>query len=294
MKARREPWNVPSTGAWVGEAGEATSLHTHVQPPGTESRTLRLLPCPSYGDFGVCPICCEREPDTNEHVPPQGMGGRVATKTCKTCNDRFGHKYDHLLVARANGELVMASISANSYQGHRALAKVPLRFTREGAPVAFLDSQAPEIFESLERGERQELRFSRPAPDGLEIAVLKSAYLAACVLMGLIPGGARWDSVRGELMRARDAPRGKHQAGEWARSLRPWFQDHDPSRDPVEHIALAVDNANPATPRYFLLLTGRLSVPWPFGESRVVQSKPGQSRTFIPLSNPKHLPERWR
>ena len=40
--------------------------------------------------FDLCPICLDPEPTSEEHVPPQSLGGRVMTLTCNRCNNDLG------------------------------------------------------------------------------------------------------------------------------------------------------------------------------------------------------------
>ncbi len=39
--------------------------------------------------FESCPICGDPATD-DEHVPPESVGGKVMTRTCRPCNNRLG------------------------------------------------------------------------------------------------------------------------------------------------------------------------------------------------------------
>jgi hypothetical protein len=150
-----------------------------------------------YCDFGgVCPLCAVpvSEADlSDEHVPPYSVGGIVRTRTCATCNGRG---------SRAEAELVRwwarefrAKLSTDGVQGARAVGDVLFRLTREGkfAIVASGDAAA-EVLDAARHGSGTvTVTFFGPS-EVWRTALLKSAYLAACVHLGEVPDSpdARW------------------------------------------------------------------------------------------------------
>jgi hypothetical protein len=42
-------------------------------------------------DRSLCPYCLQREQNSGDHVFPQFLGGSATVRTCKECNDKFGH-----------------------------------------------------------------------------------------------------------------------------------------------------------------------------------------------------------
>lgn len=56
---------------------------------------IDVVMVPRFG-FPVCPICLDPDPDEAEHVPPESLGGKVMTWTCKPCNNDFGTAEERL------------------------------------------------------------------------------------------------------------------------------------------------------------------------------------------------------
>ena len=66
---------------------------------GTFPRIAENIP---YRPFYVCPQCLNAFPEsallagwlTQEHVPPESVGGKKIVLTCKNCNNTAGHSTD--------------------------------------------------------------------------------------------------------------------------------------------------------------------------------------------------------
>jgi hypothetical protein len=82
-------------------------------------------------DFPVCPICLEPDPDVAEHVPPESLGGRVMTRTCRRCNHDCGTAEDQLRSFIDLEATVHAQTSDGSVMGRRA-ARSPCVRRRSG------------------------------------------------------------------------------------------------------------------------------------------------------------------
>ena len=136
-------------------------------------------------DFPVCPICLGPDPDVAEHVPPESLGGRIMTMTCRRCNHNFGTAEEQLRSFIDQETTVHAQASDGSVNGRRA-AKVALR-SSEGRPTgAFVRSAAPEFDEVLDSCS-SELTV-KPLDMRLVVAAgLKHAYLAACLHQQAVP-----------------------------------------------------------------------------------------------------------
>jgi len=60
----------------------------------------------------ICPLCLSivRNPSdlSQEHVPPQAVGGRVLCLLCKNCNNRAGHSIDAAMAERVAAKKVLS------------------------------------------------------------------------------------------------------------------------------------------------------------------------------------------
>lgn len=63
----------------------------------------------AHRDVYVCPICLQpyldfngenQNPLTEEHTPPESLGGKVTTLTCKSCNNTAGTQFESHLIKR--------------------------------------------------------------------------------------------------------------------------------------------------------------------------------------------------
>lgn len=167
----------------------------------------RMSPTLSRRNFGVCPICLDPDPGTREDVPPISMGGDVLTYTCKRCNNTLGSRIDNHLVTWWNGELFDVKVHAPGVTGQRSLGLTALRWMgddyvlmpRQGRPPAFDEC-------SIEEEEVTALPESVRAPDPVrvQLAALKSAYLAACVALGQVPSSPSAKGIQRGLRHVRD------------------------------------------------------------------------------------------
>ncbi len=174
---------------------------------GSQEFTVRKLVQASYVEFDRCPICEEPDPKSREHVPPQGLGGGVSTLTCLRCNNEFGSRLENDLQDWFD-DATRVRFSSASTHGERRAPRMLIRRNQDGAPVFLLDvgKVDPEIDAMFESGEFT-ITHTFPSEQRVRLALLKSAYLAACCLMRAIPATPRAIAIRELLMKARDAPR---------------------------------------------------------------------------------------
>src|SRR4051794_25043261 len=79
-----------------------------------------------YGAMFRCPICARRfsalalDNDLLDiaHVYPQACGGKLATLTCRDCNNRIGRMYDHELKRELNLWNALGDRSDGTINGH--------------------------------------------------------------------------------------------------------------------------------------------------------------------------------
>lgn len=69
----------------------------------------------------ICPLCLDgfkkesliqddQNPLTIEDLPPESVGGKPRILTCKDCNSKSGHKFDHLIIESLRTESFLKRI----------------------------------------------------------------------------------------------------------------------------------------------------------------------------------------
>lgn|ERR1017187_8871072 len=158
--------------------------------------SVRHLCDVEYAEFGgLCPLCTERlaptpasRLGTAEHVPPRALGGVIRTRTCLDCNARG---------ASAEAELVRwwkkaypARFATPGLPGLRAGGAVLLRETSNGKFALIVSGGAvagvDDVLTTAGLTEEVTVSLSLPTSSWM-VALLKSAYLAACIHLGEVP-----------------------------------------------------------------------------------------------------------
>jgi hypothetical protein len=146
-----------------------------------------------YADFGgCCPLCTGWLPTTPggrlgsaEDVPPRAVGGMVRTRTCGDCNGRSAAAESDLV--RWWAKAYPARFGTSSVPGARNGGEVLLRSTVSGKPVLVVYGRpVHEVLTAA--GLDDQVSCTLAVPTGAwKIALLKAAYLAACIHLGEIP-----------------------------------------------------------------------------------------------------------
>jgi hypothetical protein len=153
--------------------------------------------------FANCPICGSPA-TTDEDVPPKRMGGRRMTRTCAACNNRLGSNVEKDLWDWLDVAITQARFSSANVQGARGAGRILGRTTPSGESELVVEgTYHPDLRGMLESGE-VELAGLLPDWNRVNLALLKHAYLAACVTYGVLEGDVA-DLIRADLVAARDA-----------------------------------------------------------------------------------------
>lgn len=195
--------------------------------PGEISTVVRHLCDIGYAEFGdICPLCTGSLASTPasrrgsaEHVPPLALGGIVRTRTCVECNSNG---------ALAEAELVRwwkqaypARFRTRGLPGFRKGGDVLLR-TAESGKFALIVSGAPThgVHDVLTTaGLTDPVTAALSLPTGTwTVALLKSAYLAACIHLGELPLSRDAQYAR-DIIRARTFGPGAPMVGNGSDSM---------------------------------------------------------------------------
>ncbi|WP_155370632.1 hypothetical protein [Catellatospora vulcania] len=229
------------------------------KPTSSTQATVTVLDVLEPRMFDRCPIC--GDPATSdEHVPAQSLHGHVMTRTCEPCNNGLGSRVEPALLDWYDNAISLSKLSGGSVPGQRHAGRLLLRYLPDGEYVLLQDGPYdPAIAEILRSGE-VDLKGALPNDDHVRLALLKNAYLAACLTFGIWEGEYA-DEIRADLKAARDAgSRQEIPRSRLARGLT-FFRLCGPP--PVNAPAVAVARADdPAGPIPGVVLAGRIFVSW--------------------------------
>ncbi|MFY1659422.1 HNH endonuclease [Micromonospora sp. WMMD1274] len=236
--------------------GRAIDAAIRPDDPG-ESAEVTLIEPIRPRVFESCPIC--GDPATSkEHIPPDRIGGKVMTRTCLPCNNRLGSNVETDLLDWVEGALSRPSLRSAAVQGPRREKRVLVRNTPEGEFVLVIDGRAhPDLKAMLESGE-VDLDAVLPNWGRCCLALLKHAYLAACLTHGVLEGDVA-DEVRRDLIAARDAENKQSVPTSQLALGLTILRTYEPTTDEPAIRAVLHD---PAGPVEGVLLAGRIFVSW--------------------------------
>lgn len=189
--------------------------------PDEVPTTAQALCDVGYAEFGgVCPLCTGPLPRTAsgrlgsaEDVPPHAVGGIVRTRTCPDCNHRRSTAEADLV--RWWAKEYPARFETPGLQGSRVGGGVLLRTTREGKFAIVVSGRpADGVHDVLTTaGLTDGVTGTFLLPTGAwRVALLKSAYLAACIHLDEVPDSADSEYAR-EVIRSCDFGPGEPMVG---------------------------------------------------------------------------------
>lgn len=214
----------------------------------------------------VCPICLGPRPLSKEHVPQGPLGGREMTTTCKRCNNVLGSRFEGELQDWFDGALVNVKFEHPDVRGARRGPRIYVLDSPGGFALIPGDELAVEVDTMLRAG-TFDLHYRQPDPRRFRIALLKHAYLAACLYLGYVPDIDDAVAVREALIGVRDAPKRMVPPEEPLAQRLAVYRSGQPASGPP----LAIVRTQPAdiangVPEYLISLAGSLFVSWPFSE----------------------------
>lgn len=171
---------------------------------------------------------------TDEHVPPEAIGGTVMTSTCNRCNNELGSSIDRPFVDSMFGRFSSFKLStetSNGVLGFRTLRNVRLAGGKDHDRAVWVDGDKNPDMSQLWAGVKHfELEAKTPDPKAAALGELKNLYLACCVIAGEILSGGIAEHVRADLVAVRnDRDELKHRdildVAQWVRHIQPYQAD---------------------------------------------------------------------
>lgn len=235
--------------------GTRLDLDTRHPPPGSERAHAHWARTCTHHVFDRCPICFS-DALTAEHVPPKSIGGVVLTRTCFGCNN--DSKAEAQLAGHVKQRLRRTSFTSDSVQGRRMTGPITVVSQGDGRPVFVINDTRSELSKMLQTYGRVTFHVEKSSNALWRAAVLKHAYLAACVLLGRIPESTNSDEIRAELLtyRARELT----DLGDLAKSL-PMYRGYH--MHPRSGLVLVADPEQAGIYLLMIQLAGFGFVSWP-------------------------------
>lgn len=168
---------------------------------------FRVLAVATCVELDRCPICLSPVPTSEEHVPPESLGGMKMALTCAPCNNGFGSHLEAVLLDWGEDAYSLVRLEHDNVQGPRRVARVLLRQTPAGRPVVLAHRPDPAFSDALAPGTNFTMHIRPPERVRWRLGAIKSAFLGACLLLHEIPQSPEADAIRADLLAARDAPR---------------------------------------------------------------------------------------
>jgi hypothetical protein len=241
---------------------DGSVLETRMPTPQGVKVSGGLLPVDvEYFNFGECPICLVPSPSSREHVPPHSIGGNVRTLTCERCNNEFGSRFEPHLQTWYEKSLGWVRISGGDVPGRRNGGEYLYRETLTGELVFFQTGRSDPNFDRMIQGGKIEITFPAFNEKAFRLAALKTAYVAACLIMKEVPRTERAAAIRAELMAARDRDRGEdYELSALAQSI----QVSRTAADPVPGEIALVEMTEADGSTFFAVSFNRVfAVDWP-------------------------------
>lgn len=208
VTGRADGRGVPELHHAVLRLDDGSTIEARMPTPSGEARSAYPLPFDfCFTEFDECPICLDALPTSREHVPPHSIGGAVLTLTCERCNNEFGSKFEPHLRGWYDGSIGQVRMSGGDVQGNRVAGEYLLRESSSGEFVLFQQGESDPAVETILRSGTFSLSYPEVDLNRVHVAMVKSAYLAACIVVGEVPRLPRSQAIREELVLLRDIPR---------------------------------------------------------------------------------------
>lgn len=254
------------------ELGDGT-VRDFGPPNAGETGKLQVLAPIQQGMFQRegkpwCTICLEGEATEREHVPQGKLGGRSMTWTCAPCNNGLGSRVEADLQAWFDYALVGVTFDYDGdITGHRYVPTLYYRKASDGSFLLAADGELSADARMMLSSGAVNITYQPPDPRRYRLALLKHAYLAACLYLRQAPGAGDAQTIRDDLLTVRDLPRkASPPESEIASRLDIYRSGVGRQGPPLALVAQADPRARDAEPQVLISLAGVVFVSWPFND----------------------------
>ncbi len=182
--------------------------------------------------------------------------------TCKRCNNVLGSVVETELEHWYDDALVGVTFEHEDVPGARKLPRLLTLKGPDGFALIPDGGDLPPAVDPMLRSGSFTMTHRPPDPRRYRLALLKHAYLAACLYLGYVPGIAEADEIRRDLIAARDTPkRDQPPASPPAERLKFYRSGRGRQGPPLAIVAARRPGENPEP---LISLAGTLFVSWPF------------------------------
>jgi hypothetical protein len=213
----------------------------------------------------ICPICMDTATD-REHVPQENLGGSVMTLTCQRCNNMLGTRVEAELQHWFDDAMVNVRFhNQDEVPGMRRVPPLYFRKATDGDEFAiFVDGPlTPEVQQMFASGTFN-MNYRLPDERRYKLALLKHAYLAACLLLRRVPDTPDARAIRADLIAGRDTPkRSRPPRSKAADRLTVYRSGAGKQGPPLALVAQQHPEADDTNPTVLISLAGVLFVTWP-------------------------------
>ena len=238
--------------------------HDFGPPRRGEQEALQLVAPISARAFQSCPICIDGEPTDKEHVPQQNLGGQVMTWTCKACNNGLGSRVEAALQDWFDHAYRRVTFEGGDVPGRRRVSTIYYRQARDGSFCLIIDGAlTPDVKQMFASGQFT-MNYSPADARRRDLALLKHAYLAACLCLQIVPDTEEARAIRADLIAARDATTAAQLPDSEAAKRLTVYRSHVGRQGPPLALVAKSDPETDAEPEILISLAGVLAVSWPF------------------------------
>ncbi|MEB0000412.1 HNH endonuclease [Cryobacterium sp. RTS3] len=268
IKGHASGRGIPEALEIVLQNDDGSVIEARMPRPNGIEVAARLIPLSiEFIDFGECPICLEPKPNSREHVPPHSIGGNVMTLTCERCNNEFGSRYEPHLQTWYEGSMGRVRISGGDVKGRRNAGEYLLRVTPDDEVVLLPFGRSDPAVEDIIRSGQFEVTYPNPDGKAAHLAAVKTAYLAACLIMREIPRTPHSDAIRAELLAARDRDRAEsYELSSLLKSIQMSRSEAEPVLGEICLTSLSLQDGSIS---YAISFNRVFAVDWPLDPIRV-------------------------
>jgi hypothetical protein len=187
------------------------------------------------------------------------------TMTCQACNNNLGSRVEVDLQHWFDDALVNVAFDHDGeVPGLRGVPPLYYRVAlNHDSFVLFVDGELTAEVEQMIASGDWRMHYREPDPRRWRMALLKHAYLAACLYFGSVPDTADARTIRADLLAVRDLPRNSGPPPCEAANRLKVYRSHVGAQGPTLALVARPGAEDDAEPEILISLAGALFVSWP-------------------------------